>query len=152
MKSSNVLLWWICLLTAPWALAQMRYSYSSDGSEVTDAQTGLVWRRCAEGMAWSGSTCTGSAATYSHEGALARAQSQSGWRLPSVKELASIAERGRSNPAIDSAAFPATPSTRFWSSTPFVGYPADAWVVNFRDGHVIKYGRDYGYYAVRLVR
>ena len=46
------------------ALAQTpRYSYSADGSEVTDSKTGLVWRRCAEGMSWSSGACTGTAAT-----------------------------------------------------------------------------------------
>lgn len=93
-----------------------RFSYSSSGSEVTDNATGLTWRRCAEGMTWSGSTCTGSAATYTHEGALQQAQSQSSgqnWRLPNVKELSSIVDDRRISPAIDPVAFPNTPGNWF---------------------------------------
>ncbi len=132
------------------------YTYSTDGAEVTDTKTGLVWRRCAEGMSWSGSTCTGSAASYTHSDALLRAASEAtasgkAWRLPNVKELESIVDASRSGPAIDIAAFPATPSSWFWSSSPVAGYSGDAWGVGFGNGYV---GYDYrdGNLAVRLVR
>ena len=99
------------------ALGQARFAYSQDGSEVTDNQTGLIWRRCSEGQSFSGGTCVGVAANFTHEAALAHARSQTGWRLPNVKELASIVDRTRQNPAIDIAAFPATPCCA-WSSSP----------------------------------
>lgn len=124
------------LITAP-AQAQSRYSYSTDGSEVTDSQTGLVWRRCSEGMAWSGGTCIGVPTTYSHEAALAHAKTQTGWRLPNVKELASILNISRMNPAIDPTAFPATSSGWYWSSSPMVGDSRFAWVVGFDYGKVV---------------
>jgi hypothetical protein len=136
------------------AQAQARYSYSAAGDEVTDTQTGLTWRRCSEGQTWSGGTCTGTIATYTHEQALARATSQAGtagWRLPSVKELSSIADKTRSNPAIDTTAFPATPSDWYWSSTPYAGHSGYAWYVGFGDGSVSDDSRYYDFH-VRLVR
>ena len=37
-----------CLLLAAPVFAQP-YTISADGTEVTDSQTGLTWRRCSEG-------------------------------------------------------------------------------------------------------
>jgi hypothetical protein len=143
------------LVLAGAALAQTpRYSYSSDGSEVTDSKTGLVWRRCPEGWSWVDSTCRIAPPTptaYTYEEALARAQSQHGWRLPSVKEMSSIADRSRSNPAIDTTAFPATVAAQFWSSSPYAGGSYGAWDVDFNHGSV---GYDYRHHSfqIRLVR
>ena len=143
-----------CLLSPVAALAE--YSYSADGSEVTDSISGLTWRRCSEGMAWSGSTCTGTAATYTHEGALQRAASEAtaskAWRLPNVLELSSITKAGEAvNPSIDTTAFPGTPSSYFWSSSPYVGSSGYAWFVVFDDGYVYYNNRGNGFH-VRLVR
>lgn len=161
MKLATLLLSAACVLTIAPAQAQSRYSYSTDASEVTDSQTGLVWRRCTEGMAWSGGTCTGTATAYTHEAALARAKTQTGWRLPNVKELASIVDRSRMNPAIDPAVFPATSTGWYWSSSPYAADSGYAWAVGFDYGVVTSYNRngivnnggtiDY-YIAVRLVR
>jgi hypothetical protein len=138
------------------AAAAQPYTLSADGLEVTDQKTGLIWRRCAEGLLWNGSTCTGTALTFTHESALARAKEVSGltavaWRLPNIKELASIADKSLSNPAIDATAFPATPANVFWSASPYIGYPAYAWNVYFLNGYVNYYSRTNTYY-VRLVR
>lgn len=147
-------------LLAPAAWAQTCPSWPTadrftiNGAEVTDKRTGLIWKRCSEGQSWSGSTCTGSATTHTHEGALALAQSQAatGWRLPNVKELASLADKGCQNPAIDSTAFPNTPSYGYWSSSPYVGDASGAWIVYFYDGSVGYYGSRLDGYHVRLVR
>jgi hypothetical protein len=142
------------LLAGASAQSQTRYTYSAAGDEVTDSKTSLIWRRCSEGQTWSGSTCTGTAATYTHEQALAQAQSQAGtagWRLPNVKELTSIADKALVNPAIDSTAFPATPSNWYWSSTPYAGSSSDAWNVDFYYGYVSDSSRG-NYFHVRLVR
>jgi hypothetical protein len=133
------------------AQAQARYSYSSNGSEVTDTKTGLIWRRCSEGQSWSAGACSGTAASYTHEQALAQAKTQTGWRLPNVKELSSLVDSSRVNPAIDITAFPATPSSWYWSASPFAGNAALAWGVNFGSGGVSLNLRD-GYGQVRLVR
>lgn len=124
-----------------------------NGAEVTDQRTGLVWARCSVGQSWSGSACAGSAALLTHETALAHAQSQSGWRLPSVKELASLADKGCRSPAIDSTAFPNTPLSYYWSSSPDLYDGSFAWTVDFSYGYgsVFTVNRNDSR-AVRLVR
>jgi hypothetical protein len=131
--------------------------YTSNGAEVTDTNTGLIWQRCPEGMTWDGiNTCTGTASVFTHEAALQRAMAQANssgvtWRLPNVKELASIADKSLSNPAINSTAFPATPTGIFWSSSPFVSITGSAAVVDFNAGGVGGTPRNSSY-LVRLVR
>lgn len=146
----------ILLPVALWANAAP-FTVAADGQEVTDAKTGLIWRRCAEGMTASGSTCTGTASTFTHEAALTRASTQAiatgvAWRLPNVKELSSIVDKSRVNPTIDMVAFPATPvGSYFWSSSPYVGVASYALVVYFVDGSVDNFIRGSTGY-VRLVR
>ena len=134
-----------------------RYTVSADVQGVTDSQTKLIWRRCVEGMVFSGGSCTGTAITFTHEAALRQAADQASitgvaWRLPNIKELSSIADKSLSNPAIDSTVFPATPSGWFKSSSPNVGSSLSAWNVDFSSGMVFNssYRYDSGY--VRLVR
>ncbi len=122
------------------AAAQERYTPSADGEEVSDSKTGLIWRRCAEGMAWKKSSCTGKA-TFGNQGqaaALAKAEAtpDKQWRLPTLKELNSILavrEIDVGKAAIDPVAFPATPIARYWTSTS-VG-PSYFMVVGFGEGH-----------------
>jgi hypothetical protein len=131
--------------------SQGRFSYNADGSELTDARTGLVWRRCSEGQTWSGSECVGEAQRFSHEAALARAASQSGWRLPNIKELSGLVDTNVYEPAMDRAAFPNVPGVwasirsfyrPFWSSTPMVSSPERAWTVDFSAGYVESSSRN----------
>ncbi|MDD2926285.1 DUF1566 domain-containing protein [Rhodoferax sp.] len=131
--------------------AQTRYSYSSDGSEVTDTQTKLTWRRCSEGQTWSGTVCSGAATSLTHEQALVQAQTQTGWRLPNVKELASLVASTQ-GPAIDLAVFPGTTGVNYWSASPDVRLPSYAWVVDFGTGSVLSIRRPTAGVLVRLVR
>ncbi|MES2943761.1 MAG: DUF1566 domain-containing protein [Pseudomonadota bacterium] len=152
-KCVPFLLTGLCALASLGASAQSRYTPSADGTQVTDTTTGLVWQRCSQGQSWSAaaSTCTGTVGTYTYEAALALAQTQTGWRLPSIKELASIVDPGKVNPSIDTTAFPATSSSYFWSATPVVGKPDDAWFVYFLNGDAYDGSRNDDY-LVRLVR
>ena len=128
-----------------------RFTLNDTGTEVKDNRTGVVWKRCSEGQVLSANTCTGSAAAYSHKEALENAKQQSGWRLPNVKELASLADKGCINPAIDSSAFPNTSSTLYWTSTPYVSNSQNVWYVDYRFSGVFYLSRDLKG-AVRLVR
>jgi len=75
----------------------------------------------------------------------------SDWRLPTIKELAYLADTHSTNPSINSNFFPNTVSSWYWSSSTSANYPYHAWGVGFRhgyDSHNYKYF--YGY--VRAVR
>jgi hypothetical protein len=137
------------------AVSAQRFVLSADGSEVTDQHTGLIWRRCSEGMNWNGTNCDGTASPYTHEAALQRAAAQSGsvaWRLPNIKELHSLADQTLSNPAINTTVFPTTSSIYYWSSSPYI-YNSwnSAWIVDFYDGRIFADDRT-SYNFVRLVR
>lgn len=117
------------------AESQARYTYSPDGAQVIDSQTGLTWRRCSEGQSWSAGNCTGSATrhdTHREASALART---SGWRLPNIKELSSLVDTSQLQPAIDNTAFPNTSPWFYWSSSP-AGGDINVWTVNFISGEV----------------
>ena len=113
------------LATLPAGAAE-RYAPAPDEQEITDSRTGLIWRRCAEGMSWKGGTCAEQAVFLNHFNATARAAKAAAatgqpWRLPTMNELsgiASVREADNGKAAINPVAFPATPLTRFWSSTP----------------------------------
>ncbi len=101
---------------------------------VTDNVTGLAWQGCVSGL--SGGDCT--------VGALARADLAGSlefcetlrwggfedWRLPDRLELISIVDYGRVDPAIDPAAFPATPSEQLRTLTT-APYSTGDWAVDF---------------------
>jgi hypothetical protein len=140
------------------AIAVGPYTYSALGDEVTDTATGLVWKRCSVGQTWSGGICSGTAASMPHEAALTHAAGQTGWRLPNVKELASLVDSSRSSPAINMVAFPNTTNDYYWSASPYARNTNAAWVVSFFDGKVFSIGsgsvssyRTYNFH-VRLVR
>ena len=144
------------LLAASPSPAQSVYSYSTDANGtanalVTDSKTGLTWQRCSGGQSFVGGTCSGTASTYTHEEALAYAKTQAGWRLPSVKELSSLVDGSFVGPAINAAAFPATPSYFAWASSPYASDPANAWAVLFAEGSVSTFSR-INTAHVRLVR
>lgn len=130
-----------------------------DGT-LTHKNTRLMWKKCVEGL--SGVDCaTGTASTHSWQGALQLADGHSfagysDWRLPNIKELASIIEQGCHDPAINLSVFPNDPGLSGWSGLyVWSGSPASfgpyAWFVRFYDGNVSSSSRS-GDYRVRLVR
>lgn len=103
---------------------------------VTDLTTGLMWMQCSLGQTWSNGACTGDAETLNWQQALQQAHgyefaSTDGWRLPNIKELATLSERSCVRPAINETLFPSTPSDDYWTSTPSLSDPQRAWVVAF---------------------
>ncbi|WP_333606445.1 Lcl C-terminal domain-containing protein [Arsukibacterium sp.] len=123
---------------------------------VTHTTTGLMWMRCRLGQSWDGSSCSGSTSTYTWANALAAAQSHefggySDWRLPNKNELESIVEERCVSPAINTAIFPGTPSSWFWSSSPHADGSAYTWGVVFNGGYVDGYLKNFDF-RVRLVR
>lgn len=116
------------------------FTIAPDGTTI-DNSTGLMWMRCSLGQEWNGNTCSGSAAAVSWADALKAAENQefagyTDWRLPNKNELESIVEGRCSLPATNSKIFPATPSTYFWSSSPYAPVSPGAWSVDFAYGTV----------------
>jgi len=109
-----------------------RFQPNGDGT-VTDTCTGLMWEQD-----------TGNAGNpLSFCGALAYCDNldlgtHMDWRPPNIRELASIADYGRTDPAIDTAFFADTQSLHYWSSTSFhhVAKSDLGWCVDFRNGKV----------------
>ncbi|NLY15372.1 MAG: DUF1566 domain-containing protein [Gammaproteobacteria bacterium] len=131
------------------------YTDNDDGT-VTDTRTGLMWKKCLQGQSWSGVTCTGSAAVMNWAVALSTAEDATDagyndWRLPNIKELRSLVEECRTNPAINDTLFPSPTSSTVWSGSPYASHSNDAWYVGFSDGYSYYNNRDYGGH-VRLVR
>jgi hypothetical protein len=61
----------------------------------------------------------------------------SDWRVPTIKELATIVYSNSDVPAIDLRFFPNIQSYPYWSSTYRAYFPEDnPWFVNFQTGHV----------------
>ncbi len=86
----------------------------------------------------------------------------SDWRLPTVKELAFIVNRGSHDPASFADYFPYTESKPYWTATtnPKEDYTdpslkgTGAWAVDFKHGQTSSYlkSSDYSHYHVRAVR
>jgi len=143
-----------CKDSIPATTPDSRFSLHNDGT-VTDNKTGLIWKRCLEGQ--SGNDCsTGSAQSYDWSGALRQAQNQtfvgySDWRVPNIKELASIVEQKCVEPAINLTIFPNDASSSVWSASPFPGDSYVAWHISFAYGYDASNNKDDSVF-VRLVR
>jgi len=131
------------------------YIDNCDGT-VTDTRTGLMWMRCVMGQIWDGKSCHGEARNFTWDGAnkLRHNSTFAGcddWRLPDIDELKTLIDRSQDNQAIDNRAFPNTPRSLCWSSSPYSFDSNYAWVVNCYSGNVYNVSRN-DYNSVRLVR
>ncbi len=106
---------------------------SNDADYVTSSQgwvlqksTGLIWQPCLHGMSLENGSCTGTPTAANWIGALQAAQSNSDfqsseWRIPNVKEVASLLEFSCQR-RVNEAAFAGQPTnSTLWSNT--VGAP-----------------------------
>ena len=137
--------------------------------------TGLVWKRCLEGMAFNSVSgqCTGTAASDQWQNwatsYLPKYFSESGssdphsaptdrdflasgaWRMAYKSELVSITQSCGDNPKINRVVFPDTPSSYVWSGSPSASNSNAAWFVYFGYGSAGNTYRNFGN-PVRLVR
>lgn len=135
-----------------------RYTINAAMVTVTDNQTQLMWARCSQGQTFNVGTggCEGSASELNWQGALASAAQSSlanynDWRLPNIKELASLVEMACYSPAINEEVFPNTASSSFWSSSPSANHGDGAWGVSVGSGDDNTRNKGGGSH-VRLVR
>ena len=103
-----------------------RFLDNADGT-VTDKESKLMWLRCSAGQAWAAEAgrCNGEVDRLSWAAAQSLASDVnrrgnfffSDWRVPQLRELATIAERGCANPRVNLAVFPGTEAGRYWTTT-----------------------------------
>ena len=142
-KGKTVVCLWMGMVLAGVAGAG---SFTDNGNgTVTDGATGLVWQRRDDNKkrSWTG------ALAYCEEDV--NLAGKIDWRLPNIRELRSIVDYEKYNPAIDATFFPDTDSWYYWSSTSRTDFTGNAWYVDFDDGDVFHHFRSDGYY-VRCVR
>lgn len=118
-----------------------KYTLSDDGQTIADSTTGLMW---------AVETLPRMTQEKAFEAAKASTLSgHSDWRVPTVRELQSIVDHSRSNPAC-ALVFRAK-SAGYWTSTDYAPDPANAWFVYFDYGDAnADYKTDD--FFVRLVR
>jgi len=106
-----------------------RYTLCADNQTVRDNVSGLVWQAVV-GATFADLKTWQDAKTYCAGLTLAGG----GWRLPSRIELVSILDltQPSGNAHIDFFTFPITPNEPFWTSSPVVGAPTNAWSVYFQ--------------------
>ena len=103
-----------------------------------------------DNLEWSGTLCDGKSVDYKAALAAVDALGE-GWRLPTRLELESLLDLSRHDPAIDTAKFPDTKSTWYWTSSECAWNDAAVWVVGFSYGSVYG-GRRGSSACVRAVR
>ena len=147
-------------------------SFEEDMAIVFDKKTNLTWQRCSHAQQWSfiNNDCS-ELSGFFNAGRWTQALAaplklfhplddenvieQTDWRLPNIKELASLVETACENPAINSDIFPNTHSSRFLSATATapvtINRVTTIWYVDFTSGLVRGVGFSSGG-VVRLVR
>lgn len=123
------------------------FTDNNDGT-ITDNVTGLMWQKQDDGVAKDWATALSSCEGLTLAG-------HPDWRMPNVKELRSIADTTKYGPSVDTAFFPVTQTSYYWSSTSWAGNAANvALTVSFNSGSVnnteLKTTSSYVY--VRCVR
>src|SRR5262245_33765218 len=110
-----------------------RFTDNGDGT-VTDHCTGLMWQKDTADLDGDGQTRDDPSDRIDWFGALAYCEGLTfagydDWRLPNVRELESIVDYGRDEPAVDPV-FGAW-SSSYWTSTTDPYVPERAWVIYF---------------------
>jgi len=115
------------------------------GEMAIDSRTGLTWQdnRFVESES----------VTYAQAEKLCkelRLGNHNDWRIPTIRELHSIVDYKKYDPAILDG-FSIGVSNYYWSSTQYMGDPDKVWGINFKDGVVDANGKAYDR-RVRCVR
>lgn len=119
---------------------------ATDWACTKDNHTNLTWSLQTQSDTWANATNTLPTAANT----ATRCGLNSGWRLPTQRELLSLAHHGVHSPAIDSAAFPGTLNNSYWSSDTYAPFPTYARTVQFFAGLTATNSKTVGM-PVRLV-
>ncbi len=116
---------------------------ANNNGAVTDTSTGLMWQQADDSQTrdWQ------DALSYCEGLDLA---GQTDWRLPDIRELHSLVDDSRYNPAIDPV-FTIEPSEGYWSGSSWAGWEGGAWQVFASTGGSGAPGKGYMNF-VRCVR
>ena len=119
------------------APADQYVPYVRTFTEITDAKTGLVWRRAVLPQRFTFSDASSTPVSCKND----LMQPYRG--LPTMKELLTLVDEEPHNEyengtlvpkAIDRNAFPGTPAAEFWTASEFAPDTSKAWVVDFKTG------------------
>jgi hypothetical protein len=120
--------------------AGISFSYiATANGTIFDAVTGLTWQK--DGTSY-GALADALAACTKNSAQLPG----TGWRLPNIRELASLIDYREGYPSINSS-FSSTADDYYWSSTTYqlAGHDeGQAWIVDFTDGSQIKLPKSMG--------
>lgn len=119
-------------------------SYSTSSNTVLDTVTGLRWQRVMSGSKYTWSAAPTYCAGLNLDG-------YTGWRVPTYIELVSLADLGRSYPAIDVSSFPGDQTEWFWSSSSSASDSSKAWGIHPSNAELGTWSKD-ELYRVRCVR
>lgn len=144
----------------PLSLPSERFVAQDDGA-ISDTSTDLMWQRCALGQRWNGSNCEGEPRALSWteaQQAVAEVNEDgtyffNDWRVPSIRDLASIIERQCDQPRTNIEVFPTTPADFFWTSSTRTGEDANtgAYALSF-GAEGVEHHPQADEHHVRLVR
>jgi hypothetical protein len=123
-----------CTLTAltaqPSSASAPAGRYAIANGTVQDTQTKLTWQQVISTSLYTWADANTYCAGLSLDG--------TGWRVPAIGELQTIVDDS-TNPSVDGAVFPMTPSEYFWSSSVVVEDPSRAWTAFFANGSTYSF-------------
>jgi hypothetical protein len=102
-----------------------RYVLSEDGQSVCDKTTGHHWEQSPSTL------------TFNQENARAHcAGLEGGYRLPGIKELATVIDYSVEDQAalLNAGPFSGLFYDDYWTATPYAKIPTSNWAINFRNG------------------
>ncbi len=118
--------------------------YTVANGTVQDSATGLTWQRDVDTTMRTWSDAQAYCAALTLDGG--------GFRLPRLKELLTVVDETRANPAIDPTAFPGAASASFWTDSAVAGDAGYAWYLFFDLGETVNDGAATNTYLTRCVR
>lgn len=127
-----------CNTNIPLNTPDSEFTDHGDGT-VTHHRTGLMWKKCKESLSGAAPD-QGIVSVMTWSETLTHAMSHelgnyTDWRLPNIKELATIAELACHEPVINLSVFPWRLYRSIGSSPPNASIATEAWALNIGNGN-----------------